>query len=511
MKTCWTSAMVLTAAALVAVAGGCQQTSQETPKPAPVQPGKPAPAPRATSNVMYLPTGEEATSALMLWREMPAEAVVGQNFTYTLRVKNISKLDLGTVSVRENCNPGQVISADPAFTGTAPADMMWAFPLKAGETRDIKITVRPNAVGTVQSCATASFISTLCASTTIVQPALAITKTMRPEGLVCDPIPGEIVVTNTGSGAATNVKVTDQLPQGLTSVDGKTALSFDVGTLAKGESKRIPLSLKGSARGRFENDAMATADGGLKAQSARVATVLRQPQLELACKAPAQIVAGRDARFELTVTNKGDAACDTTVTVPMPAGATFVSATEGGAPAGTAITWRVAGLAPNTTRTVAFVLRPTGLNSIAVNASATCPCSNTAPTNCTTNVVGIPAMLLDGSDEPDPVEVGGTTTYTLRVTNQSGVSPLTNIRLVAKMSDADKMQAISFVGPTGNGTLAGNTITFPAIATLAPREMREFKIVVRATAAGQVQLEATAVSNEITRPLVKTETTNFFQ
>jgi hypothetical protein len=103
--------------ACLALMGGCQnQQTAQAPRSEPVRPAM-------TGNVMYIPTGEEASSALMLWREMPAEASVGQNFTYLIRVKNLTRMDLREVVVRENCDPGQVVSAEPAFTGTAPANM----------------------------------------------------------------------------------------------------------------------------------------------------------------------------------------------------------------------------------------------------------------------------------------------------------------------------------------------------------------------------------------------------
>ena len=46
---------------------------------------------------------------------------------------------------------------------------------------------------------------------------------------------------------------------------------------------------------------------------------------------------------------------------------------------------------------------------------------------------------------------------------------------------------------------------------MAPGARQTYTIVIRAKAAGQVQFRADAKSNEITRPLVKIETTNFYR
>lgn len=501
----------VTALALVLLAGGCQQTAQTTSKPA-EKPMAPSEKPMAMSgDALFLPTGQQATSALMITRTMPREATVGADYTYTITAKNISSNTLTGVVVRDNCAPGQVVKTDPQAQGTVPSDMMWNLgTLAAGESRTITVTVRPTATGQITSCVTGMFNQQICAETRVVQPALTITKAMTPEASVCDPIVATIVVKNTGSGSARNVVVTDTLPAGLTS-DGKNQLRFDVGELKAGEERKLTANLKGDKRGRFENDAQAMADGGLKATSNKVATVLTQPELAIECKPQAStIVVGRNAGFDLIVKNNGDRACDTVVTVPMPAGTRFVSASEGGTAGPGGITWRTS-MPPKSTKTLNFVLTPSGTTSVAINASASCPCSGTPQTTCSTSVIGIPAMLLDGVDSPDPVEVGGTTTYTLKVTNQSTTSDLTNVRLTAVLKDPAKMQLVSAGGQAGNGTASGATISFPAVAVLKPGESRTYTVVVKATDGGQVQLEAQAVSNEITRALVKTETTNFYK
>lgn len=501
----------VTALALVLLAGGCQQTAQMTSKPA-EKPMAPADRPAPMSgDALFLPTGQQATSALMITRSMPREATVGVDYTYTITAKNISSNTLTGVVVRDNCAPGQVVKTEPQAQGTVPSDMMWNLgTMAAGESRTITVTVRPSGTGKITSCVTGMFNQQICAETSVVQPALAITKAMTPEGSVCDPIMATIVVKNTGTGTAKNVIVSDTLPAGLTA-DGKTKIELSAGDLAPGAEKKFDVRLKGDKRGRFENDAQAMADGGLKATSNKVATVLTQPELALECKPQSQtIVIGRNAGFDLVVKNNGDRACDTVVTVPLPAGTTFVSATEGGTAGPGGISWRT-NLAAKGTKTLNFVVKPSGTTSVAVNASATCPCSGTPQTTCATSVIGIPAMLLDGVDSPDPVEVGGTTTYTLKVTNQSTTTDLTNVRLTAILKDPAKMQLVSAGGQAGAGTASGANISFPAVAVLKPGESRTYTVVVKATDGGQVQLEAQAVSNEITRALVKTETTNFYK
>jgi hypothetical protein len=77
------------------------------------------------------------------------------------------------------------------------------------------------------------------------------------------------------------------------------------------------------------------------------------------------------------------------------------------------------------------------------------------------------------------------------------------------MDEGDTMEYVSSTG--GAATVTGKSISFPAIATLAPGAKQTYTVVIRAKAAGQVQFRADAKSTEITRPLVKIETTNFYQ
>lgn len=480
--------------------------------PAKVEPAKTVPMSGDGLNrtSMAFPTGVRETSAVLLERSMPAEVSAGQEFSYDMKVCNLTNMTLREVTLRDACmSNATFVSASPAVSSGNPLkDMVWILgDLKAGECKTVKVTVKPTGTGEITSCANVTYNSLLCQNTVVVQPALAITKTITPQALICDPITMTVEVKNTGSGAARNVKISDKLPAGLTTTDGKSEIMLDAGTLASGQSRPFTVQLKAAKTGKYENSASAMADGGLKADSNKVTTIVTQPVLNLACKAQSQVFLGRDVTFELTVSNTGDASCNTTVSAPLPAGSTFVKATDGGVVSGGSVVWNFGALAPNAPKTFTVTLKPAGTSTVSLGATASCPCANPASTSCSTSVVGIPALLLDGNDDPDPIQIGEETTYTLTVTNQ-GSANLTNVKLVCSMVDGESMQ---FVSATGGGTANGKEITFPAIPTLAPKASMTYKVKVKALKDGQVSFEAKASSTEITRPLIKTETTNFYK
>lgn len=559
MKSCMMKKFALvplTAAALL-VAAGCGQQQQMTttrggkdmaavkpaPKPAakPMESGHggpttPAPAPAASApapapmmgsgNWMAFPTGDRSTSAVLVETAMPREVRANTPFSYDIVVTNLTNMPLQNVILTgAGFTNLTVANTTPAFTQGGQAacggnPISWNLgdiPAKGQKT--VKVNASAPGTGSSSNCFNVSYNNCLCVATNVVDPKLELVKQVscgggtwgtNCEATVCDQIQYKFIVRNPGTGTATNVRVKDQLPAGLTTTDGKNMLDLDAGTLAPGASRELTVACKGTKTGKYDNNATATADGGLTAQSGTVSSVLRQPNLSVNVACSKEVFLGRNACFDYTVTNTGDAPCNAVLTATVPSGSTVASASDGGTGTGN-LSWNLGSLAPGASKKVTACYRAAAgaTGALTSSASVTCPCSNTAQASCTTQVVGIPAQLLDGVDDPDPVQIGENVTYTLYVTNQ-GTTTLTNVKLVSTM-DLNTMQFVSANGPTGAGQVAGATVTFPPIPTLQPKERREYKVVVKATKEGQVSFKSESSSDQITVPLRKDETTNFYK
>lgn len=510
---------VLGLLAVVGLLAGCNLNKDEgeKPMPAPAPKAAPAPAPAPMADglrwdSMAFPTGDRLTSTVLLERGMPMEVVVGQEFCYKFRVTNLTNMALSGVVLHDEASPNFTITKSNPQAQMAGSKLTWNLgQMGPRETKMVELCGKANGPGRIASCAMVEWNSLLCAEVPAVQPALKVEIAMPAEKSKCDEICATGTVTNTGSGVASNVVVNVPAPAGLVAVSGT---SRDVGSLAAGQSKPFTVCFKPDRTGTFAAQATAQAAGNLTASSNTAQTVVKQPNLTLTLDCPkGSTFIGRPLSFQATLTNKGDGAANgTMLMVSIPAGVAASDVTEGGSAGAGGISWNFGSLAPGQSRTVAFKLNPGAAftGNVAISAKANAVCANEPAENCTAQIIGIPAQELNGGDNPDPVQVGGTTTYTLTVRNQ-GTQPLTNVKLGGKLINADKMQYVSTTGPAGAGQVNGADVTFPAVATLAPGQVVTYTVVVKATGDGQVSFEAQTSSDQITVPLIKRETTNFFK
>lgn len=509
--------VALAALALSALTNiGCQSTQSTSSTTA----TQSAPAQRAgwpsmsgggmTWSSLAYPTGDARTSAIGIEKGVPGEVRLNQPYEYLIVVTNLTGLTLKDVAVSEQLEGALTInSSTPAGRAGTAGTYNWVIgSLGPNESKTIRINATATKEGTVGSCASVTYNSLLCATVPVVQPALAITKTGPAEVLKCEEITYRFVVRNTGTGSVDNVVINDPLPNGLTTLDGKNAISFSVGTLKAGESKEYTARVKAAAKGNYSNTATVSATGGYNASSQPVATVVREPALRITKTGPAREFIGRNATYEITVTNTGDGdARDTMIEDTVPADARFISASDGGAFANGKVTWNAGTLKPGASKKVTVTLSRDSAGALNNTAVARAFCAEAVTANAQTVYSGIPALLLEVIDIEDPDLVGTTETYVITVTNQ-GSAPATNIRIVATVEPNQTHESNS--GPT-RGTVAGPVLTFEPLASLAPQAKATWRVIVKNVKAGDVRFRVSMTADQLTRPVEETESTNIYE
>ena len=448
--------------------------------------------------------------AIAINKTAPATAVVGQTFPYAIKVTNPAKVAANNVVLTDVLPDGiAYVSSSPKAT-VAGQKLTWSLgTLGAGAGASVGVTVKGTRTGTFENCADVAADDGLkgrsCATTRITKPALVLDKTGPAETLLCDTIPYSITVKNTGDAPATNVRIVDKFPEGLTMLDGRKQAEFDIGTLAPGQSKIGKVTVKAANVGEYTSTAVATGDGGLKA-TATAKTIVRVPVLVLTKAAPKIRFVGRPVKYTITVANNGDAPAKNTVLVDtVPAGTKFVGASAGGKMAAGKVTWQLGTLAPKDTVTVSVTVTPTAQGQIRNSATATAYCAK-ASGQAMTVVKGIPAILLECVDIEDPIETGSQETYVITVTNQ-GSAVGTNI--VIECTLPPEQGFVSATGPT-QGKAKGKAVTFAPLKSLAPKAEAVYRVVTKGLKAGDTRFKVALTSDQMATPAEETESTHIF-
>jgi len=494
-RTQWTRRLYLFAAA-IAIAGCTTQNTVTT------QPD------RTDSSVAYYP-GPSASQALVsIRKDAPNEVYTGQEFEYTITVKNLTDDMLANVQVKEHLADNfQLIETTPKHTLSADGNFaIWNMKKLVGkDIAVLRIRGKAKSTDAFKNCAIITYERYLCHLFNVSQPALALTKYAQAEALVNELIPVRLVVSNPGTGIAKNVMVVDPLPDGMIAENGTTSLKYNAGDLPSKQSKEMRFNVKATRTGKFNNVATATADG-LSAK-ANAITVVTKPQLKIVKTATEKQYSGRNVTYTIKASNIGDSgAINAVISDPLPAGTSLISASDGGIQSGNQIIWRLGTLAPNASKTVSATVKAVKTGTIRNTACVSADNAAQVCDSADTKVFGVSAILLEVVDSVDPLEVGGTGTYVVTASNQ-GTAKDSNVRISLELED--NMSYVISSGPT-TATVTGNKITFAPLPALEARTKVTWTVTVKAVKAGDVRCTVQLDSDNLTRHVMETEATTIY-
>lgn len=515
----WLSALALSSSISLI---GCRamdddRRASQQPAPAPTkEEAKPvAEGPKSASrdgwntSWMAFPTGNKSTSVVLLEYATPAEVRLNTPFEYMLNVTNLTDLTLDQVLVAETLPAHlKVKSATPAAAEKDGA-MRWEFPtIGPRETKQIRVNCSAESTQLITHCASVAWASKVCISNTVVEPKLKIEKNATPEVLTCEPITFSFRVTNSGTATLRGVRIEDPLAAGLTREDGGNTITINVGDLAPGQSRDFTAMAKATKTGTYENKASAKDDSGTTAMSGTTKTVVKQPKLEIAKSGPKTHFIGRPFSYDIEVKNVGDGvARNAMLEDVLPAGTRFLSATDAGSANGGRVSWNLGNMAPGASKKVSLSVVGDTAGKLRNVANASAFCAPPVQAEWVTELQGIPALLVECVDDPDPVLVGTTTTYTIEVLNQ-GSATATNIKLACDLEAC--MEYVSSTGDT-TGTLAGSKVTFAQLPTLASKARATWRVVIKGKSASDARFKITVTYDQSNRPVEETEPTNYYQ
>lgn len=449
-----------------------------------------------------------ASPAITLTWKNQSEINVGQECSCQLVVKNSGQTAARDVEVRAMF-PATVrlVAAQPA-PQQSQSHLGWQLPeLAAGEEKVFTVTMVPLQRGEISTQADVRFSGTAVGSFAVAEPLLAIKIDGPTRVMIGEPASHTVTLTNPGTGIASHVQVEAVIPEGLEHARGRKLL-MDLGNLNPGESRSVRLALAATQGGTQQLQVQARADAGLMQASASTVEVVA-PSLKAQIQGPGLRYLGRNGQYTLTVSNDGVAATDNVqVRYKVPAGFDFVSSDHGARfdPATRLVSWFVGRLEPGRNAEIRMTLAARQMGEFKHLVRATSEHGALSDAEFTTLVEGTSSLALEIKDLEDPVEVGSTMVYEVRVRNE-GSAAAKAVGVSCEL--APGMIFASAEGPADH-IVEQEKVVFRSLPELAAGATATFKVKVTATQAGSLRLRAHLSSESIAEPLTAEELTKFY-
>jgi uncharacterized repeat protein (TIGR01451 family) len=499
---------------------GTSNIAIEVQRPDPSQPGGYAVVAQSQTKVDW------QAPQVKLKIEGPAAATVNQPFTVTYAVSSAGTIETPPLVLKAPVPPGlELVNSDPKAVVDGN-ELLWQIaPLGGGKQATVQAVYRAAHVGPITTSAsvrtdasqandkvatanpTATDSDTLrddqSAVVQITEAKLDIALTGPASGLVDEKLAYQIVLRNTGSGPALNVKVTAQFDTGLAQIDRPGMFETTIDKLEALQTQTLALPLTPRQAGRSAVKALVTADGNLHAESAAIAVDVAKPSMTIQAQGPANGRLNQEVTWTLRVFNPSDVAVgNVRVRALLPPDMAFRRATENGQPVNGAIEWNL-----GTTIGKQWVdlqvtgvpskLGPAVLTAVVLGAPlakrdgdfktvALVKDFASDPVRSSIEILGVPSLELHAADTPDPAQVGETVMYTITVKNPGSLAA-SQVELAADLPPQLKPLR---TGGAGAGKINGQHVTFAAIPSLQANAQAVFTIEAQALTEGDAKFHA---------------------
>jgi len=431
----------------------------------------------------------------------PRMCMLGDQYPLEFDIKACD--DVCDVEVTANLPEGTTFVRSQPEASVEGRRVTWQFgPMDKGECRPAKLWVKCDCEGELCACFCAKatpvrFCSLLCA-----HPVLTCEKCGPEEVCPGDAVPYTITVTNRGSCTAEQVVVTDNVPPGLEHSSCMKTLTFQLGNLEPCQTKKVNVCFTAVKRGKVCNTAVVTACNA-DSVSCQWCTNICKECIELNKVGPKEQSIGKNADYQITVTNPGDKPLTEVIVTDCAPSATSIVAANGATINGNQAVWRLRELKPGEKVTFNITL---------TTCTPGCFTNRVSVTNCqgccanaefTTRWRGRPALNVCICDTEDPICVGEPTSYCVTVVNQ-GTEADNNVQVVVHFPEE-----IVPVAVTGDaqGTISGQTVTFAAVNNFGPRQTLRYRVDARAKKSGDARVQVEVNSESIKTPIVQQEST----
>jgi uncharacterized repeat protein (TIGR01451 family) len=208
----------------------------------------------------------------------PDSVALGEPLHYELIVRNTGGSPACRVQVEEPLPAdAKLLQSDPITTPRA-GSLTWDLgTMEAGAERRLKIDLQHSGTAGMPQPPRVAYTAAAGLRTQVVRPALVVSLSGPETAATGAPVAFQIQLSNNGTAPIQHIILRDQLPPGLSYPRGYM-IEADVGDLAPGQSRTVRLDAVAAQVGRYVNDIVAIADGGLRATSRCALEIVAGPE-----------------------------------------------------------------------------------------------------------------------------------------------------------------------------------------------------------------------------------------
>jgi uncharacterized repeat protein (TIGR01451 family) len=348
-----------------------------------------------------------------------------------------------------------------------------------------------------------------------------------------------ICVENCSTSEAHHVIVKNALPSNAKFVKADpepskigAELQWNLGTVGGGAVREIILVLmptnkedvKNCARVQFEHGQCVTTrlsalppgvtiPGSKPPVITTVPEVVRpedMPVLELVVGGPKEQYANLQAKYEITLTNKGKTrATNTQVNVRVPDKLKVVKASDPGVAVENVVVWNLGHLEPGASKLLVLTLRTTDKGEFCFQTTAKADLGVAKDVEFCTKFAGASAMSVEMFGREGAVFVGNKTSYPVTIVSQAS-EPLTNIELKAFVPDTLKLERANAAFDELEAVKGGKWIKFKKLPKIEGGAQASYEIFVEALQAGVTRFHIEVMADQLDSglPVIEQEITN---
>ncbi len=444
---------------------------------------------------------------MLIQKRAPEEIQVGKKATFVIAVRNAGNATAHDVRVVDSVPQGsRFIDASPAATPDAQGVLSWSLgEMAAGDERTITLQIVPEVQGEVGSNALVYFAAQASVRTVATLPMLEMQVQSLSEMLIGSRQTLSVVVKNTGTGVAREVRLEVDVPEVLKHDIGEAQLTAPLGDMRPNEVRPITLDLTAIAPGQAAIAFRAVNDDGAQAEK-KVPLQVLAPRLSASISGPSLRYLERQATFVIQVTNNGTtAATNLDFIAHLPPGMKFVSTTQKGFydPALHAVKWGLYELPVQAADPIELTLLPVELGPQSISFSSTADLGLKAEAKHTVSVDGLAELAFTIGQDKRTIETGASSTYWVQVTNV-GNKPDKDVRLAIRLPGGSVLRDVN---AQVKYRVEGNQIFFEPIPEMRNKDQITYRFEVQHNQPGTQVVRTELTSSNWPSVVIKEEGT----